>query len=137
MTCELELLSGCSRLCFPTSVKAMDGKICTIHNSGRPMMDRCFLQRDIWTFEAVTAGENARCKLTFGSFEMVSYDNIYMVFRWGIQIYNSIVFYYADRHIYLIILGWTTIYVISSTYENETSVLSRLILWASSKIKRE
>ena len=44
---------------------------------------------------------------------------------------------YADKHIYLRILGWTTIYVFSFTGENETSVLSRLILWASSKIKRE
>ena len=41
---------------------------------------------------------------------------------------------YVDRRIYLRILGWTTIYVFSSTDKNKTSVLSRLILWASPKI---
>ena len=41
---------------------------------------------------------------------------------------------YIDRRIYLRILGWTTIYAFSSTDENETSVLSRLILCESSKI---
>ena len=40
---------------------------------------------------------------------------------------------YAHMHIYHRILEWTTIDGFSSTYENEASVLSRLILWASSK----
>ena len=44
---------------------------------------------------------------------------------------------YFDRNIYLRILGWTTIYVFPSTDENETSVLSTLILRAPSKMKRE
>ena len=44
---------------------------------------------------------------------------------------------YADRRMYVRIFGWTTIYAFSSTDENETSVLSILILWASSKIKGE
>ena len=35
---------------------------------------------------------------------------------------------YADRRIYVKILGWTTIYAFSSTDENETSVQSKLIL---------
>ena len=41
---------------------------------------------------------------------------------------------YVDRRIYLRIFRWTTIYAFSSAYDNETSVLSRLILWALSKI---
>ena len=35
---------------------------------------------------------------------------------------------YVDRGIYLRILGWTTIYAFSSMDENETSVVSRLII---------
>ena len=41
---------------------------------------------------------------------------------------------YIDMRLYLRILGWTNIYDFSSMNQNETSVQSRLILWASFKI---
>ena len=44
---------------------------------------------------------------------------------------------YADKRIYLRILGWTIIYAFSSTDENETSVMYRLILSVLSNIKWE
>ena len=47
-----------------------------------------------------------------------------------INLSNMVVASYAERPIYLRILGWITTYAFSSMDENDTSVLSRLILWA-------
>ena len=52
-----------------------------------------------------------------------------------INLSNMVVANYTHMSPHLRNFGWTTIYDFSSTDENETSVLSKLILLASSKIK--
>ena len=51
-----------------------------------------------------------------------------------INLINMVVASYPKGHIYLRIFGWTSIYVFSSMDENDTSVMSRIILLASFKI---
>ena len=51
-----------------------------------------------------------------------------------INLINMVVSSYAERHIDLKILGWITTYAFSSMDENDTSVMSIIILLASFKI---